>query len=131
MSEIQAVTLQTQHFDAIILLLGREGKLLAAQKYFDIMSTYDLQPTLATFCSLMTGYAKLGLFSEAFQLLERMKFDGVKPNEVPYNILIHACASSKGEIPVAKVSLLTTLFEEKNVLFSNLFVSRPYLYLRK
>ena len=98
------VLLHSQHFDTIILLLGREGKLLTAQRYFDSMEEFGILPSLASYCSLMSGYAKMGLFSEAFGLMQRMRSQGIEANEVPYNILIHACASTKSGVPVSKVS---------------------------
>lgn len=72
------------------------GNVCYARRVFDRMTDGDV----ASWTSLICGYCNVGKSEEALGLFERMKLEGLQPNEFTWNVLI-AGFSRRGDINVA------------------------------
>ena len=66
------------------------GLLVEAQKSFDMLSHRNV----VTWTTLMTGYAGKGEYGLVFQLFERMRREGIYPDEVTFLSLLSVCSHS-------------------------------------
>ena len=54
-----------------------------------------MKADLFSFNGVLSGYAKLGNFSAAMAVKNRMWSSGIKPNVVSYTTLLHTCAYAR------------------------------------
>ncbi|KAH7387312.1 hypothetical protein KP509_16G016300 [Ceratopteris richardii] len=82
---------------ALVDMYARVGLLPVAQEVFDNLCVRDV----ATWNSLITGYAEQDLGEEAFKYFEKMQLEGVSPNNITYVCVLKACgilgAADKGQ----------------------------------
>ncbi|OVA06637.1 Pentatricopeptide repeat [Macleaya cordata] len=76
--------------NALIDMYCKCGKLDFARKLFDEMSERDV----ATWTSMMCGYSHKGELENSLKLLERMKSQGLEPNEFTWNAVITGFAQN-------------------------------------
>jgi pentatricopeptide repeat protein len=61
-----------------------------AQKLFDQMTSSGFEPTVATYSSLLQGFAEVGDFVKVNDILVEMRKDGLEPNAITYTGLLYA-----------------------------------------
>ncbi|OVA17816.1 Pentatricopeptide repeat [Macleaya cordata] len=89
--KIHCVVLRSSSFDSdafincsLIYMYSKCGRLKNARNVFDRMLDKDL----VAWNSMVSGYAQHGFARDAFNLVEKMKILGIKPNLVTWNALI-------------------------------------------
>ncbi|CAH9136446.1 unnamed protein product [Cuscuta epithymum] len=92
--------------NALLDMYGKLGNMLYAHLLFDKMSVRDV----ATWTSLLYGYSSMGCIEESLNLFERMRLDGLKPNEFTWNIIISGYAK-RGDYNAA-FGLVSKMSEE-------------------
>ncbi|OMO68955.1 hypothetical protein CCACVL1_19743 [Corchorus capsularis] len=70
--------------NGLIDMYGKCGHLCYARKVFERMSERDV----ASWTSMISGYFNVGKCEEALILFERMKLEGLEPNEFTWNVMI-------------------------------------------
>ncbi|KAI5056082.1 hypothetical protein GOP47_0029603 [Adiantum capillus-veneris] len=93
----------------LIEMYATWGCMVDAQEVFDQMPKRDL----ISWNSLMTGYLKQGECNSVFQLFERMKQEGIQPDEVTYLCALTAC--SRGGNLDKGMSYFDALREEQDI----------------
>eukprot|EP00250_Pteridium_aquilinum_P020309 c24780_g1_i4 orf=665-3196(+) len=73
---------------ALIDMYARCGSMADAQEVFDAMPKKDL----VGWNALMTGYTRQGESKLVFQLFDRMKEEGVQPDQITYLSVLTACS---------------------------------------
>ncbi|KAJ7527753.1 hypothetical protein O6H91_16G069500 [Diphasiastrum complanatum] len=76
----------------LVDMYAKCGCIEHARQAFNKMSERDV----ISWSAMIAGYAQIGLAKEALTLYEKMKQEGVQPNNVTYVILLKACASIAG-----------------------------------
>ncbi|KAH7447919.1 hypothetical protein KP509_01G127400 [Ceratopteris richardii] len=77
---------------ALIEMYAKWGCMEDAQQVFETMKERDL----ICWNALITGYSEQGEYGAVFQLLDRMKQEGIPPDEVTYLCALTAC--SRGDL---------------------------------
>ncbi|XP_022765552.1 pentatricopeptide repeat-containing protein At2g27610-like [Durio zibethinus] len=73
---------------ALIDMYAKCGKLNAAQKVFDYLTSKNL----VSWNTMLAGYALHGFVREALEIYSRMQISSVKPNDVTFIGVLSACA---------------------------------------
>ncbi|KAK7315376.1 hypothetical protein VNO77_33922 [Canavalia gladiata] len=76
--------------NALIDMYGKCGGISYACNVFDIMPERDV----ASWTSMICGFCNVGKIEQAMVLFERMKLDGLEPNEFTWNAIVAAYARS-------------------------------------
>lgn len=76
--------------NALVDMYCKCGKIEYARMFFDRMLSKDV----ASWTSMISGYSNIGKLSESLILFERMKMEGLEPNEFTWNALINGYAQS-------------------------------------
>ncbi|XP_018679537.2 putative pentatricopeptide repeat-containing protein At1g56570 [Musa acuminata AAA Group] len=69
----------------------RNGGVGMARRVFDEMCMRDV----VSWTSLISGHARVGDFDEAFDLLHRMRAEGLQPSPVTLAVLLRACCAAE------------------------------------
>ncbi len=76
--------------NALVNMYSKCGSLIDARQIFDTMSQRDL----ASWNTIIVGYAQHGEDKEAFGLFERMQQEGMKPDNGTFISILSACTSA-------------------------------------
>lgn len=74
--------------NALIDMYSKCGNIQYAGKVFDIMSERDV----ASWTSMICGYSNLGMIEKSLNLFEKMRHEGIEPNEFTWSAMISAHA---------------------------------------
>lgn len=74
--------------NSLIDMYGKCGNINYAGQVFDIMSERDV----ASWTSLICGYSNLGMLEKSLNLFEKMRQEGIEPNEFTWSAMISAHA---------------------------------------
>merc|ERR1712023_401805 len=78
----------TPTFNTLMSACLVAGNTTRMRSYFDVVPSYKLQRTTASWNILLNSMAKAKQLNEAYELLNEMQRDGVKPNTITYTTLI-------------------------------------------
>ncbi|CAM6105230.1 unnamed protein product [Calypogeia fissa] len=90
-------------FIGFISICGHAGMPEEAQKLFNEMIRLGLSPTVATYSSLLQGFAEVGDFDRAKEILMEMRRVGLKPNSITYTGLLYAYGKQGHYSEMAKI----------------------------
>ncbi|TKY46097.1 Pentatricopeptide repeat-containing protein [Spatholobus suberectus] len=76
--------------NALIDMYGKCGSISYARRVFDGMCERDV----ASWTSMICGFSNVGEIGQALMLFERMRLDGLEPNDFTWNAIIAAYARS-------------------------------------
>lgn len=91
----------------LLVLLGRSGQAIQAQKLFDAMEEEGCKPTPALYTALLAAYCRSGLLDEAFSILSKMKtLPLCQPDVYTYSTLLKAC------VDASRFDLVDSLYQD-------------------
>ncbi|KAI5055306.1 hypothetical protein GOP47_0030451 [Adiantum capillus-veneris] len=111
--------------NALLSMYAKCDSIEKAQEIFDMLPTRNI----VTWNALITGYTQQGLGTEALKCYDRMRAEGLSPNEVTFLCILKACgsirATEKGEAIHEEINKQGIL--EKNILVGTTLVD---MYLK-
>ncbi|RVX00078.1 Pentatricopeptide repeat-containing protein, chloroplastic [Vitis vinifera] len=108
--------------NALISMYSKCGSIKDAAQVFLKMERKDV----FSWTAMITGCAHHGLAVEALQLFERMKTDGIKPNQVTFLALLMACAHG-GLVQEGAIILTPCQFDRaKSLVEFGITLFKPY-----
>ncbi|THU55965.1 hypothetical protein C4D60_Mb11t12250 [Musa balbisiana] len=91
----------------LLLLLGKSGQPIQAQKLFNTMEEEGCQPTSELYTALLAAYCRSNLLDEAFSVLVKMKtLPHCQPDVYTYSTLIKAC------VEASRFDLVDSLYQD-------------------
>ncbi|XP_057433494.1 pentatricopeptide repeat-containing protein DOT4, chloroplastic [Lotus japonicus] len=76
--------------NALVDMYAKCGSLVQAQLLFDMIPEKDL----ISWTTMIAGYGMHGFGSKAIAAFQKMRIAGIKPNEITFTSILHACSQS-------------------------------------